>query len=126
MNKSTDNYINFIYIKLQITHTACIVLHFDITIMEYDFETMSVSWTINSTLSVNSTLQANEPFPYDLWPLFQSKTWCSSFNMNIEFHSHANESKFSYEKLSLSLIHISEPTRRVVISYAVFCLKKKK
>ena len=24
----------------------------------------------------------------------------------------------------LSLIHISEPTRRVVISYAVFCLKK--
>ena len=26
--------------------------------------------------------------------------------------------------LILSLIHISEPTRRVVISYAVFCLKK--
>ena len=26
--------------------------------------------------------------------------------------------------LMLSLIHISEPTRRVVISYAVFCLKK--
>ena len=100
MNKSTDNYINFIYIKLQITHTACIVLHFDITIMEYDFETMSVSWTINSTLSVNSTLQANEPFPNDLWPLFQSETWCSSFNMKISFHSHANESKFSYEKLS--------------------------
>ena len=28
------------------------------------------------------------------------------------------------EILRLSLIHISEPTRRVVISYAVFCLKK--
>src|SRR5665647_135804 len=27
--------------------------------------------------------------------------------------------------LSLSLIHISEPTRRTPISYAVFCLKKK-
>src|SRR5680860_1790495 len=27
---------------------------------------------------------------------------------------------------SLSLIHISEPTRRTPISYAVFCLKKKK
>ena len=26
----------------------------------------------------------------------------------------------------LSLIHISEPTRRSYISYAVFCLKKKK
>src|SRR5680860_1838357 len=28
--------------------------------------------------------------------------------------------------LYLSLIHISEPTRRTPISYAVFCLKKKK
>ena len=28
--------------------------------------------------------------------------------------------------LHLSLIHISEPTRRTPISYAVFCLKKKK
>ena len=27
--------------------------------------------------------------------------------------------------LYLSLIHISEPTRRTPISYAVFCLKKK-
>ena len=29
-------------------------------------------------------------------------------------------------KVKLSLIHISEPTRRTPISYAVFCLKKKK
>ena len=28
--------------------------------------------------------------------------------------------------VGLSLIHISEPTRRYAISYAVFCLKKKK
>ena len=28
--------------------------------------------------------------------------------------------------LLLSLIHISEPTRQAEISYAVFCLKKKK
>ena len=28
--------------------------------------------------------------------------------------------------LVLSLIHISEPTRQAEISYAVFCLKKKK
>ena len=27
---------------------------------------------------------------------------------------------------ALSLIHISEPTRQEAISYAVFCLKKKK
>ena len=29
-------------------------------------------------------------------------------------------------ELQLSLIHISEPTRRTPSSYAVFCLKKKK
>ena len=28
--------------------------------------------------------------------------------------------------IELSLIHISEPTRRTPISYAVFCLKKEK
>src|SRR5680860_903253 len=33
---------------------------------------------------------------------------------------------YSSETLELSLIHISEPTRRTPISYAVFCLKKKK
>src|SRR5665647_156060 len=32
----------------------------------------------------------------------------------------------SAELIYLSLIHISEPTRRTPISYAVFCLKKKK
>ena len=31
-----------------------------------------------------------------------------------------------YQYVELSLIHISEPTRRTPISYAVFCLKKKK
>ncbi len=30
------------------------------------------------------------------------------------------------EECDLSLIHISEPTRLLSISYAVFCLKKKK
>ena len=32
----------------------------------------------------------------------------------------------SYTVRNLSLIHISEPTRQAEISYAVFCLKKKK
>ena len=32
----------------------------------------------------------------------------------------------SYRAMNLSLIHISEPTRLRRISYAVFCLKKKK
>ena len=33
--------------------------------------------------------------------------------------------KLVYTVAVLSLIHISEPTRRTPISYAVFCLKKK-
>src|SRR5450756_2914756 len=32
----------------------------------------------------------------------------------------------AFEQKYLSLIHISEPTRLGMISYAVFCLKKKK
>src|SRR5674536_295505 len=34
--------------------------------------------------------------------------------------------KYPLTRFSLSLIHISEPTRLLSISYAVFCLKKKK
>eukprot|EP00826_Nyctotherus_ovalis_P029788 TRINITY_DN2362_c0_g1_i12.p2 TRINITY_DN2362_c0_g1~~TRINITY_DN2362_c0_g1_i12.p2 ORF type:complete len:105 (-),score=42.89 TRINITY_DN2362_c0_g1_i12:10-324(-) len=39
---------------------------------------------------------------------------------------HANVNESLYSALYLSLIHISEPTRPLYISYAVFCLKKKK
>ena len=38
----------------------------------------------------------------------------------------AEQALFPESLLHLSLIHISEPTRRTPISYAVFCLKKKK
>ena len=34
--------------------------------------------------------------------------------------------KIEWAERRLSLIHISEPTRLLSISYAVFCLKKKK
>src|SRR5450756_3204243 len=37
-----------------------------------------------------------------------------------------NDRFSAYVDLDLSLIHISEPTRLGMISYAVFCLKKKK
>ena len=48
----------------------------------------------------------------------------------ILFHTKSHFVKFSIFfpmmiVLSLSLIHISEPTRPEPISYAVFCLKKK-
>src|SRR5680860_1816878 len=41
----------------------------------------------------------------------------------MDFEAHK---KLGYLSEDLSLIHISEPTRRTPISYAVFCLKKKK
>ena len=37
----------------------------------------------------------------------------------------AHQQTFSSDDTDLSLIHISEPTRLLSISYAVFCLKKK-
>ena len=43
----------------------------------------------------------------------------------IGFDYHA-QSPWEATEEFLSLIHISEPTRRTPISYAVFCLKKKK
>ena len=39
---------------------------------------------------------------------------------------HPKAKRWFEELLELSLIHISEPTRLLSISYAVFCLKKKK
>jgi len=42
----------------------------------------------------------------------------------IDFEIEIEQAKKRSEK-NLSLIHISEPTRRYAISYAVFCLKKK-
>ena len=38
----------------------------------------------------------------------------------------AGVKEIDYKDVDLSLIHISEPTRLRRISYAVFCLKKKK
>ena len=43
-------------------------------------------------------------------------------NIVIDSHFHPNERMDL--AVVLSLIHISEPTRRTTISYAVFCLKK--
>ena len=35
--------------------------------------------------------QTNRLFPNYLWPRFRSESWCSSFHMQINFHSHENE-----------------------------------
>eukprot|EP00825_Cyclidium_porcatum_P042734 TRINITY_DN5911_c0_g1_i3.p1 TRINITY_DN5911_c0_g1~~TRINITY_DN5911_c0_g1_i3.p1 ORF type:complete len:169 (+),score=41.19 TRINITY_DN5911_c0_g1_i3:76-582(+) len=46
-------------------------------------------------------------------------------NLNVVCRMLADDEKM-HAQLLLSLIHISEPTRLGMISYAVFCLKKKK
>ena len=46
---------------------------------------------------------SNKPFLNYLWPLFQSKSWWSSFHMKIGCHSHANKNLFSYERMSIRI-----------------------
>eukprot|EP01017_Pseudomicrothorax_dubius_P034079 TRINITY_DN4629_c0_g2_i4.p1 TRINITY_DN4629_c0_g2~~TRINITY_DN4629_c0_g2_i4.p1 ORF type:complete len:135 (+),score=24.75 TRINITY_DN4629_c0_g2_i4:562-966(+) len=62
---------------------------------------------IDATIEIQRMIQAHEISPIDI-------VGCSAF-----------ESKQDIAE-GLSLIHISEPTRQAEISYAVFCLKKKK
>src|SRR5450756_2050641 len=52
-----------------------------------------------------------------------SLLYCRSIRLDTQVHMGG----IWYKRLlGLSLIHISEPTRLGMISYAVFCLKKKK
>src|SRR5680860_1167914 len=45
--------------------------------------------------------------------------------IEVVLHTPTDLGALRDSNLTLSLIHISEPTRRTPISYAVFCLKKK-
>src|SRR5664279_1472635 len=47
-------------------------------------------------------------------------------NRAVAHHRARDDGHLQYVLRRLSLIHISEPTRRTPISYAVFCLNKKK
>src|SRR5680860_1707383 len=58
-----------------------------------------------------------------LWSRTPPNGFCVFWNP-FELTDHVLESNPLLVQL-LSLIHISEPTRRTPISYAVFCLKKK-
>src|SRR5450756_2928868 len=57
------------------------------------------------------------------------KTWSRRSMITPEFLGHTiavHDGRKHVPVFVLSLIHISEPTRLGMISYAVFCLKKKK
>ena len=82
-----------------------------------------------------------EVLEIDEVPMFnQDEKWDESFQLRLLYnritradgviiatpeHNHTISASLK-SVLELSLIHISEPTRRSYISYAVFCLKKKK
>ena len=57
--------------------------------------------------------------PGSSWLLLEGPNPCNSTKRNL------SEDLCRGAVQSLSLIHISEPTRHLRISYAVFCLKKK-
>eukprot|EP00831_Metopus_contortus_P084370 TRINITY_DN9562_c0_g1_i2.p1 TRINITY_DN9562_c0_g1~~TRINITY_DN9562_c0_g1_i2.p1 ORF type:complete len:114 (+),score=11.44 TRINITY_DN9562_c0_g1_i2:78-419(+) len=66
---------------------------------------------------------ADVPMPYSL-PL-EKATIPQPFNV-VNAALRVLHRKKQLQPFHLSLIHISEPTRPLYISYAVFCLKKKK
>src|SRR5674476_1520001 len=48
------------------------------------------------------------------------------FSVTVDDNYAISQKYLIWTNVLLSLIHISEPTRQAEISYAVFCLKKKK
>ena len=73
---------------------------------------------------------SNGNLPRDIFKdyLAQDYFFLESFAKAYGFAVSKSKDKSEIKSLSqlLSLIHISEPTRLGMISYAVFCLKKKK
>ena len=92
--------------------------------------TESVDWEYVSCIS-----KVEKKLKDDGWKIALVEQTDKSIDLK-DFHPKPDE-KFAFvfgnevfgvsdEALHLSLIHISEPTRPRLISYAVFCLKKKK
>ena len=62
----------------------------------------------------------------DIDPSRQGQDYVLSPDRGMSDYDYFLQRKSELYCYNLSLIHISEPTRRTPISYAVFCLKKKK
>eukprot|EP00658_Telonema_sp_P-2_P034905 TRINITY_DN25453_c0_g1_i1.p1 TRINITY_DN25453_c0_g1~~TRINITY_DN25453_c0_g1_i1.p1 ORF type:complete len:396 (+),score=98.27 TRINITY_DN25453_c0_g1_i1:131-1318(+) len=86
-------------------------------------------WFANTTGSFNTAniLMGNAPIGWDHISLFWEKTEAlAAFHvLGIPQPTNGTTAQVAVN-VYLSLIHISEPTRLLSISYAVFCLKKKK
>eukprot|EP00831_Metopus_contortus_P042453 TRINITY_DN33642_c0_g1_i3.p1 TRINITY_DN33642_c0_g1~~TRINITY_DN33642_c0_g1_i3.p1 ORF type:complete len:129 (+),score=10.39 TRINITY_DN33642_c0_g1_i3:181-567(+) len=100
--------------------------------MAFHIGKMLFSLSITGFFSVQSTLQNNtctkNKLPVVNFTLEEKLTVQSGRRRNSSGHVSSFTSFFISlrQDTDLSLIHISEPTRPLYISYAVFCLKKKK
>src|SRR5678815_5615392 len=90
-----------------------------VTDIESDKAPMGLSEDIVRFISAKK----NEPEWMLAWRLDAYRRWLT---MREPLWARVNYGPIDYQDLYyLSLIHISEPTRLLSISYAVFCLKKK-
>src|SRR5664279_5437615 len=80
-------------------------------------------WLQTMSLVVVPDAEAAGTVRHELAAFLQNRTVLSLPPRGIWYGSEAEPNP---AVVALSLIHISEPTRRTPISYAVFCLKKKK
>ena len=90
-------------------------------------------------------LEVSAGYDIDVIGIWEADSMCAAYNLGMrssdakyKVYMHQDvfirDSRFLEKTLrifkehpkTLSLIHISEPTRQAEISYAVFCLKKKK
>src|SRR5450756_85040 len=69
------------------------------------------------------TIGTGASSPAHSWPSIIAKRLNEQTGQEVGL---TNPAVNGFTTLDLSLIHISEPTRLGMISYAVFCLKKKK
>eukprot|EP00658_Telonema_sp_P-2_P076027 TRINITY_DN65964_c0_g1_i1.p2 TRINITY_DN65964_c0_g1~~TRINITY_DN65964_c0_g1_i1.p2 ORF type:complete len:126 (+),score=30.12 TRINITY_DN65964_c0_g1_i1:165-542(+) len=67
-----------------------------------------------------------EPKVLDTSAMAESISSAGSSSAKLNLTGTGTNNNGGGEAVKLSLIHISEPTRLLSISYAVFCLKKKK
>ena len=58
----------------------------------------------NTNSGKHITDSGNRAFPSSPGPLFQNEGWCSAFDMEIIFHSHANKTHFHRKGCATSLI----------------------
>src|SRR5665648_1302059 len=87
------------------------------------FEQLDFHWRTRNNIKPSEFSVYLESQQAELVPLFEL---ICKFLSYIDKSSFDKQNLNDYEDKRLSLIHISEPTRLGMISYAVFCLKKKK